>query len=339
MTALPRADLEARPGMVVALRLALRNRMMAAALVRPTIDDWVASDGEILPASARVEPAYAYLLQGSEVRLTITLRVPSHLSEGTQLTSALRFPGIGEVAVPITLKLLPAGEPGFALPALECPLEVALPIGDQPTADGGDVFGSVAQASYSLVAGLAGLDLLPARWLVAELLTAVCRLGDAQLATEAGAQRLEKLGRTRFFKNGVVSFASAQLPRWVLSGLSATAGLSAALGGPQAQGQLLTIWERWLLGLADSDIELGGPSAEVRLPDAQLQAFAGTLGTHADRWFASLMLGLAALSPRIDTALAQIEQLAPEAPAKEGDAAGGRGEGDDVLGEDGSLGR
>ena len=73
MTSLPRADLEARPGMVVALRLALRNRMMAAALVRPTIDDWVASDGEILPASARVEPAYAYLLQGSEVRLTVTL--------------------------------------------------------------------------------------------------------------------------------------------------------------------------------------------------------------------------------------------------------------------------
>jgi hypothetical protein len=32
MPAAPRADLEARPGMVVALRLALRNRMMAAAL-------------------------------------------------------------------------------------------------------------------------------------------------------------------------------------------------------------------------------------------------------------------------------------------------------------------
>ena len=44
MATLPRADLEARPGMVVALRLRLHNRMMAAALVRPMIDDWVASD-------------------------------------------------------------------------------------------------------------------------------------------------------------------------------------------------------------------------------------------------------------------------------------------------------
>lgn len=337
----PRADLEARPGMVVALRLALRNRMMAAALVRPTVDDWVASDGDILPASARIEPAYAYLLQGAEVRQTVTLRVPAHLPEGTLLTTALRFPGIGEAVVPIAVTLLPAAEAGVPVPALEVTLDLALPIGDDPVADGGDEFGSVAQASYSLVAGLAGLDMLPARWLVAEVLTAVCRIGEDQLATEAGAARLERLGRTRFFKNGVVSFASAQLPRWVMSGLSATSGLSAALGGSQGQGQLLTIWERWLLGLADADIEIGGPRTEVRLPDAQLQAFAATLGTHADRWFATLLLGLAALAPRIDAALAQIEARAPEPPPKE-DGGGGGGAatgGDDVLGEGGSLGR
>lgn len=339
MASAPRADLEARPGMVVALRLALRNRMMAAALVRPTVDDWVASDGDILPASARVEPAYAYLLQGAEVRQTVTLRVPAHLPEGTRLTGALRFPGIGEAVVPITLTVLAAPEGGTPLPALEVPLDVALPIGDEPAAAGAaDEFGSVAQASYSLVAGLAGLDMLPARWLVAELLTAVCRIGEDHLDTPAGAARLERLGRTRFFKNGVVSFASAQLPRWVLSGLSATSGLAAALGGSQGQGQLLTIWERWLLGLADADIELGGPRAEVRLPDAQLQAFAATLGTHADRWFASLLLGLSALSPRIDAALAQIEARAPEPPPRD-DGGGESGGGDDVLGEGGSLGR
>ncbi len=113
-----------------------------------------------------------------------------------------------------------------------------------------------------------------------------------------------------------------------------------ALGGPQGQGQLLTIWERWLLGLADADIELGGPRAEVKLADAQLQAFAATLGTHADRWFASLLLGLAALSPRIDAALAQVEAQAPAPPPKDGDDGGAGGAaGDDVLGEGGSLGR
>jgi len=339
MATMPRADLEARPGMVVALRLRLHNRMMAAALVRPMIDDWVASDGAILPAGARIEPAYAYLLQGAEVRQTITLRVPLHLPEGTRLTSALRFPGIGEAAVPITLRIL-AGDEGLApMPALECPLEVALPIGDAAAAGsgGGDEFGSVAQASYSLVAGLAGLDMLPARWLVAELLTAACRLGDEQLQTDAGQALLSRLGRTRFFKNGVVAFASAQAPRWILSGLSATAGLHAAMGGQQGQGQLLYIWERWLLGLADADIELGGPQAEVVIPDAQLQSFASTLGTQADRWFASLLLGLAALSPRMDSVLRQIAERAPEAPATPD--APSPASGDDVLGEDGSLGR
>ena len=76
MPALPRVDLEARSGMAVALRVKLANRMMAAALVRLAVDEWVASDGEILPAAARIEPAYVYLLQGAEVRQTVSLRVP-----------------------------------------------------------------------------------------------------------------------------------------------------------------------------------------------------------------------------------------------------------------------
>lgn len=323
--------------MAVALRVKLANRMMAAALVRPAVDDWVASDGEILPSAARIEPAYVYLLQGAEVRQTVTLRVPLHLKEGTRLTSALRFPGISDEAVPITLTVL-ATDGDTPLPALECPLELSLPLGDDVPRAGGDEFGSAAQASYSLVAGLAGLDMLPARWLVAELLTAVCQAGEAQAETEAGRALIDRLGRTRFFKNGVVAFASAQAPRWVLSGLSATSGLHAAMGGTAGQGQLLHIWERWLLGLADADIEHeGGAAPDVRLPGIQLQAFAATLGTHADRWFANLLLGLAVLSPRIAEVLTQIAARAPEAPPPVPAAA--KPPPDDVLGEDGSLGR
>lgn len=323
--------------MAVALRVKLANRMMAAALVRPAVDEWVASDGEILPAAARIEPAYVYLLQGAEVRQTVSLRVPLHLKEGTRLTSALRFPGISEEAVPITLTVL-ASDGDTPLPALECPLELSLPLGDDAPRGGGDEFGSAAQASYSLVAGLAGLDMLPARWLVAELITAVCQAGEAQAETEAGQALIDRLGRTRFFKNGVVAFASAQAPRWVLSGLSATSGLHAAMGGPAGQGQLLHIWERWLLGLADADIEReGAPAAEVRLPGLPLQTYAATLGTQADRWFANLLLGLAVLSPRIAEVLAQIAARAPEAPPPA--LAAAKPPPDDVLGEDGSLGR
>jgi hypothetical protein len=118
--------------------------------VRLTVDDWVASDG-ILPASARIEPAYAYLLQGAEIRQTVTLRVPAHLAAGATLTTTLRFPGIGETGVALTLTVLAPGEPGAPLPALEVPLDIALPIGEEPAAGGGDEFGSVAQASYCSV--------------------------------------------------------------------------------------------------------------------------------------------------------------------------------------------
>ncbi|HSI61356.1 MAG TPA: hypothetical protein VLA16_27605 [Ideonella sp.] len=333
----PRADLEARPGMAIALRLRLRNRMMSAALIRPTVDDWVAGDGQILPSGARIEPGYAYLLQGAEVRATVTLRVPLHLQDGTLLTSALRFPGICEEAVPIALRILAGDDGTTAQPALEHALDVALPLGDASLRSGGDDFGSVAQASYSLVAGLAGLDMLPARWLVAEILTATCQLGEARSATPEGIALLERLGRTRFFKNGVVAFASAQAPRWILSGLSATSGLHAALGGQHGQGQLLYIWERWLLGLADADIEQGGPAAEVKVPDASLQSFASTMGTQADRWFANLLLGLAAISPRMAQVLEQLAERAPPPPDDGGGAAAAAG--DDVLGENGSLGR
>lgn len=336
MATVPRVDLEARSGMAIALRVRLANRMMAAALVRPLVDEWVTSEGEILPSAARIEPAYAYLLQGAEVRQTVTLRVPLHLKEGTRLTSALRFPGISEEAVPIALTVR-GGEGEAPLPALECPLDVSLPLGDDAPRAGGDEFGSAAQASYSLVAGLAGLDMLPARWLVAELLTAVCQAGEARADSEAGRALLERLGRTRFFKNGVVAFASAQAPRWILSGLSATSGLHAAMGGQLGQGQLLYIWERWLLGLADADIEQGGAASEVRVPYVHLQSFASTLGTQADRWFANLLLGLALLSPRVASALEQIAARAPEPPPAAGDPP--RAPGDDVLGEDGSLGR
>lgn len=336
MATVPSVDLHARAGMAVALRVNLANRMMAAALVRPTVDDWVVSDGEILPSSPRIEPAYVYLLQGAQVRQTVTLRVPAHVAPGSRLTSALRFPGVSDEAVAITLTVL-AQEGEATQAALECALDVALPLGNDAPRAGGDEFGSSAQASYSLVAGLAGLDMLPARWLVAELLAALAQAGAAWSETAEGSALLDALGRTRFFKNGVVAMASAQAPRWVLSGLSASSGLHAAMGGQPGQGQLLYIWERWLLGLADVDVEAGDAAPPVALPELQLQAFAAAMGTQADRWFANLLLGLAVVSPRVALALRDIAARAPEPPPA---ATPDRDDpGDDVLGEGGSLAR
>jgi hypothetical protein len=332
---IPNVAVEARPGSAVALRLRIRNRMMAAGLLRPEVDEWVANDGQILPSGARIEPGYVYLLQGAEARQTITLLVPAHLGAEAVLKTSLRFPGLGEETIPIEVRIRAPAAGAGPEPPLDVPLEIALPLGERMAATGDD-FGSLAQASYSLVAGLAGLDMIPARWLVAELLTAVAQVGEAQAQTETGRALLDRLGRTRFFKNGVVAMASAQAPRWILSGLAATSGLHAALGGQTGQGQLLYIWERWLLGLADGDIESDGAAARVHVPELALQSFASELGTSADRWFGNLVLGLAALSPRVATTLEAIAAQAPES----GDAPPPPGSPpDDVIGEDGSLGR
>lgn len=331
---LPAVIVEARPGTAVALRLRIRNRMMAAGLLRPTVDDWVASDGQILPSGARIEPGYVYLLQGAEARQTITLLVPSHLGDSVVLTSSLSFPGLGPEAIPIEVRIRDAAAGVGPQPPLDVPLDIALPLGERAQA-AGEEFGSMAQASYSLVAGLAGLDMIPARWLVAELLAAIASVGEERAQTDAGRLLLDRLGRTRFFKNGVVAMASAQAPRWILSGLAATSGLHAALGGQTGQGQLLYIWERWLIGLADGDIESDSAAAQARVPDHALQSFAGELGTNADRWFGSLVLGMSALSPRIAATLDAIAAQAPDGP----DAPPPAGPPDDVIGEDGSLGR
>lgn len=333
----PRPDvrIEARAGTAVALRLRLHNRMMAATLVRPAVDDWVAHDGQILPSGARIEPSYVYLLQGAEARQTLSLLVPAHLAPDTVLTASLRFPGLGPEAVAIELRVLAPATDGQPVAPVAHEVEVALPLGEAP-GRGNDDFGAMAQASYSLVAGLAGLDMLPARWLVAELAVALAQLGETRAETDEGRALLERLGRTRFFKNGVVAFASAQAPRWILSGLAATSGLHAALGGQGGQGQMLSIWERWLVGLADGDIESDGASARVVLPEATLHAFAATLGTQADRWFANIVLGLGAVSPRIDTVLRTIADQAPEPPEPAPTPAPPP---DDVLGEGGSVAR
>jgi hypothetical protein len=116
--------------------------------------------------------------------------------------------------------------------------------------------------------------------------------------------------------------------------------LHAALGGQIGQGQLLYIWERWLLGLADADIESKETTAaQVRVPDSTLQMYASDLGTSADRWFGTLVLGLARLSLRIAAALEVIAERAPPAPKESRAGDGPSPPPQDVMGEDGPLSR
>jgi hypothetical protein len=334
-----RASLRVEAGGVLVVRLFTQNRMMAPALLRPVVDDWVAGDGQILPAQARLEPSYAYLLQGSEVRQTITLPVASHLRPGTPLRSAIRFPGVEEAGVPLAVEVAAAGSLGSSF--VDHDLRVSLPLAAAAGPAGGDrPAGTSAEVSYSLAAGLAGFEMIPARWVVAEVLALVCQAGSAYGVTPEGARLLDALGRTRFFKNGVLAFAAAQVPRWVSGGLSAASGLHAALGGQKGQGRLVYIWERWLLSLVDADVESAPDGPAARVPESTVESFVSREGLAADRWFGDLVLGLASLSPRLAAALEIIAAAAPPAPAADGPPTGeAAGPPDDVMGEGGSIQR
>ena len=139
------------------------------------------------------------------------------------------------------------------------------------------------QASYSLVAGLAGLDMLPARWLVAELLTAVCQAGEGRLETEEGRALLDRLGahallqerRRRLPRRRRRHAGSSRacrprpgcMPRWAASSARASCCTSGSGG----------CW-----GWPTRTSNRARPTPEVRVPDVHLQAFASTLGTQAD---------------------------------------------------------
>ena len=312
----PAFRLKAAAGSVLVLRLSIQSRMIAAAVVRPSLRAWVRDDGAVEETEHRVSPSYCYLRQGASAGLTLTTTLPQTWQPGERWHSALSFPGIEDEILPIELEILLPSEP--EAPLAEHHISLTLPLTGYP--DEPDAAGTSTQAIYTLLAGLAGLDVIPARWVIAEILTAICESGDAYAQTEDGAAFLNRLTRTRFYKNGVLAFRGAQVPNWILVGLTISSGLQAALGGKHQAGSILYTWESWLLSLIEMDIEnASGPMGEIKLPPPSLEESMAAFGTDAEHWFATLVLGLVQLSPRIRATLETLcEQVAaPEAPPED----------------------
>jgi hypothetical protein len=193
------------------------------------------------------------------------------------------------------------------------------------------------KAIGTLLAGLAGVEVIPARWLVAELLLTIAERGFEVARTPRGAALRARLARLRFFKNGVLALRGAHLPSWIMIGVTVSSGLYSALGGKSSQGRLLYTWEKWLFDLVDTDIEhFTDESPEVLLPPAELDAALARLGNEAEDWFAYLVLGLMEVSPRLQSVL---EALAAGAPEPVAERAADESEVPDVLGEKGSIQR
>ncbi len=151
--------------------------------------------------------------------------------------------------------------------------------------------------TFSMI--LQGLDILPARWLVVELLFLVCQKGNQYSQTPSGNQFLQQLSSTSFFNNGVVAFSSAQVPRWLAMSHQAAIAYQAATTPTIAQSGLLDVTQKclWNLGLTDlnqsslkNDISTSGHAADALILSSRMDAQA---------WFGNLILGLALLSPKI----------------------------------------
>ncbi|MBW4491611.1 MAG: hypothetical protein KME26_00575 [Oscillatoria princeps RMCB-10] len=195
--------------------------------------------------------------------------------------------------------------------------------------------GAAERAGYALATGLAGLEGLSARWLAAELLLVLAQKGEERATTEAGSRLLAQLGRTRFFKNGVLALAGAQAPRWLAVSQSAASAYHASTGGLPGQQGMLYLWEQWLWGLLEADWLAGELRGKIRVPDFAGGSTVSALGGNADLWFGAWVLALAQVSPRFAAVVGAIapDSAAPAAPVAPEPVF------DDVLGERRSIQR
>ncbi|GGA34716.1 hypothetical protein CYANOKiyG1_52140 [Okeania sp. KiyG1] len=164
------------------------------------------------------------------------------------------------------------------------------------------------EAGYVLATALPGLNFLPVRWLVVELLVVLAQVGNEYADSEMGHQLSDRLSRTRFFKNGVVALASAKVLRWLQISQSSATAFANSIGGTTGMGGMLIFWELWLWSLLpdNSNIQSLVPKNSTR------EALSAEFGMNGDLWFEAIILGLAVISPRIATILEAIATLAPE---------------------------
>jgi hypothetical protein len=311
----PNLKIKVYPGSTLVLRLLLHCQIAETLLFRPTLDDWIVDDGEILSLSSRIDPPYLYLVQENKLKQTITLSIPSLLQPGQILKSWLRFPGIQEEAILIQAEILSPEPEKDKHQVVEVPLPVTLPFTSQGVNSLSNSLDQTTAGIFGLLSGLIDLDKIPSRWLVAELLVILCQRGEEYAQTEPGNQLLNQLKTTRFFQNGVIAFASAQIPNWIAD---SNKSANTILGGQS----LLYIWEQWLLSLVPADIEAEQKKEEISVPPFLAETFISKLGGSADRWFAGLVLGLAVISPRIAAVVGAIATQSLHTPTLEDNKAG-----------------
>lgn len=290
MQSSPSVRIKIHPGSTLVLLLLLDSQIAEPLLFRPTLDDWLVDNGEVIFLPSSIEPPYLYLNKNKFTQ-KIILSIPLNW-HGQILKSWLRFPAIQEEAIPIQLEILSPEMGKKKYQTVEVALPVTLPSTAQSLPSGVD---KTTAGCFGLISGVMDLDKIPSRWLAAELLAILCQKGEEYAQTESGRQLLDRLNATSLFQNGAYAFASAQISSWIVDSLKST---NIILGGHS----LLNIWQQWLLSLVPVDQSL----PKTFVPERS-----------ASRWFAGIVLGLAQISPKIAiklTSCSNINQPEAEPP-------------------------
>ncbi|MFB2922856.1 hypothetical protein [Aerosakkonema funiforme] len=306
---LPCVKIEVYPGSTVAIELLLHSQIDETLLFRPTLDDWLLANGQVICIASNMSPPYLYIHKGSKLNQKIKFTVPFLLQPKQKIVSWLRFPGIQEEAIPIELAILSPASEKDKERVFEVPLEVTVPFS---VPEGNSLWNTpdkITAGIFGLMSGLMDLDKIPSRWLAAELFVVLCQKGEEYAQTESGRTLLDRLKPTRFYQNGVTAFASAQIPNWISDSIKST---SAVLSGQS----LLHIWQQWLLNLAPEDVKLNEKKGKIDGYPLLGEKFVPKLGGDADRWFGGILLGLAHISPAIAKKLQNIASADRNSAAK-----------------------
>ncbi|BAZ50613.1 hypothetical protein NIES4103_32300 [Nostoc sp. NIES-4103] len=291
---IPQVKVKLKPGTNLILKLLIHSQIPENWLFRPAIDDWVVDDGQIITMASYIDPAFVYLTSRNTFNQTVTLFIPSHLQPGQFLKSWLRLPALAEESILIEVEILSPEQQEDKHQAVEVCLEITLPFNLEKNSSNSLV--QATAGSFGLMSGMIDLEKIPSRWLVAELLTILCQIGDKYIETQAGSELFNQLKTTRFFENGVSFFTSAQIPNWIINSLKS---VNTILDGES----LLSVWQQWLLSLVGSDVEKRG---KTFVSPMSAEAIITEIGQDSDRWFTTIILGLAHSSPQFATTLSDI---------------------------------
>ena len=279
------------------LQLLLKNSSNEALFFRPTIEDWVIDNTEIISSTSNIHPFYTSLAPQREINQTITLQIPPNLSPGQTLKNWLRFPGIQEEAIPINLEIIPSSNVQKDPQNLTISFSLKLPYFSESSRHlNGD-------STLDLISGMIDLEKITSRWLVAELCVKLWQIGEKYRESERGSQLLKELQPSIFYQNGVTAFSSAKVPEWIAKTI---ANINTTLSCAPGEGHLLYIWESWLFSLVETDLQDNKTNNHYSVPKFLAKDIVTQIGMSSERWFSGIILGLASLSVPIETNLQKI---------------------------------